>query len=331
MGSTRRSTGLLRVAGLVTVLFCSATLLGCGADREGDAAGSAGGASGAGGAGATGGQGGGAGQAPCNEEPASIPSGAQCVRQVRGTVIDDDGNGVAALAVSVCGPVCFYGSTDSSGAFDVEVGAHIVGEAFSTLPHGRPNRTSFYFALPVWNGDVVQMGALRVLDLPASGSPLVVATDQQGAPAQSGSSNGATLVVPAGVSVKLDVEDVAQGDLGKQFRALEVPAARRSDFVDPKLGIESLWAFSPFEAAFVSEATGAEAKVSLSLANSPGFPPGTKVELLALGSYLFPSWVAPAAFDAVATATVSADGARIEMDPGQGIGYLTWLGVRQKP
>jgi hypothetical protein len=52
--------------------------------------------------------------------------------------------------------------------------------------------------------------------------------------------------------------------------------------------------------------------------------------VLALGSYLDVAWVRPATFEPVATARVSADGSRIELDAGQGIRRLTWIGLRPK-
>jgi hypothetical protein len=131
--------------------------------------------------------------------------------------------------------------------------------------------------------------------------------------------------------VKLDVEDVASDALGRQFRALSIPAAQRDAFADPKLSVTALWALTPFEAAIVDEATLAPALARLTAENTLGLPADTPVEWLALGSYLFADWVKPARFEVVATGKVSSDGARVEMDAGQGVRYLTWLGVRKKP
>jgi hypothetical protein len=55
------------------------------------------------------------------------------------------------------------------------------------------------------------------------------------------------------------------------------------------------------------------------------------VEILALGSYTFPDWITPAAFEVVATGSVSSDGTRIEMDAGEGVPHLTWLAIRATP
>jgi hypothetical protein len=251
--------------------------------------------------------------------------------EVKGRTVDATGAPLGGISTSVCGVVCWYGDSDASGAFSVSIGEKIVPAKYSTLPHGRPARTSFYFALPSVTEPVVNVGDLTLLELPASGPELVVWSDKAGAPAQTVTSGELTLALEAGTQVKLDVEDVALDALGKQFRALAVPAAQRGRFADEKLGLVALFALSPFEAAVVAEADGAPALARLRAENTTGLAAGTAVEWLALGSYLFDDWVTPAAFEVVATGSVSGDGKALEMDAGQGIGYLTWVGVRVKP
>lgn len=275
----------------------------------------------------SGGAGGSAGSAPCSEGDPSPE--ARCIEAVSGTAALSDGSPVAAALVSVCGPVCFYGETNDAGAFDVPVDVRLRPALYSVFVHGRPSHTNFYRRLPLDAEGVVDVGELLLLELPAAGPALVVKSDKLGAPAQTVVSSGVTLDVPEGVLVKLDVEDITLGELGKQFRALQVPVSEQDAFADPALGFELLVAFAPFEAAFQGEG-GAPSKVRLNIASS-GLAAGTKVQWLALGSYLFPDWVEPATFDVVASGAVSADGARIEMDPGEGIEYLTWVGVRVAP
>jgi hypothetical protein len=251
--------------------------------------------------------------------------------EVKGRTVDGSGAPLPGISTSVCGSVCWYGESDASGAFSVSIGERIVPDQFSTLPHGRPSRTNFYFALPPVSGPSVQVGDLRLLDLPTSGPSLVVRSDKQGSPAQTVKSGELTLDVSAGTQVKLDVEDVALDAVGKQFRALSIPATARDAFADPKLGVVALWALTPFEAAIVDEATLAPELARISADNTTGLAAGTLVEWLGLGSYLFADWVKPAKFEVVASGKVSSDGARIEMDAGQGVRYLTWLAVRKKP
>ncbi len=294
-----------------------------------NASGSGGG--GASGAGGVAGSGGAAGAAPCSEPPSEIPPGASCLLEVKGRNVDAAGAPIAKLSTSVCGPVCFYGESDATGAFTVPVGVHLLPKQYATQPHGRPTRTSFYFALPPNPGPSVDLGDLLSLDLPPSGPPLVVRSDKAGSPAQTATSGDLTLDVPTGVQVKLDVEDIALGDTGRMFRALRVPAGNHAAFVDASLGLSLLWALTPFDATIVDEAQAQPALARLSAENAAALPAGAAVEWLALGSYLLSDLSTPAVFDVVATGTVTADGMRIEMDPGQGVRYLTWLGVRKKP
>lgn len=305
-------------------LIACVLLLGC--DGGGSPASSKG-TGGTGGSAGSFGTGGSAGKAPCSEDHGP---GSVCVMEVKGRTIDASGAPLGKISTSVCGSICWYGESDASGAFTVSIGEKLVPDAFSTLPHGRPGRTSFYFALPPVTGPSVEVGDLTLLDLPATGPGLVVWSDKQGAPSQTVTQGELTLEVSAGTQVKLDVEDVALDAAGKQFRALAVPADQRALFAPASLGLAALWALTPFEAAIIDQATGEPALARVSADNGAGLPAGAAVEWLALGSYLFLDWVAPARFEVVATGKVSADGKRIEMDAGQGVRYLTWLGVRKK-
>ncbi|MBK7581944.1 MAG: hypothetical protein IPI67_17270 [Myxococcales bacterium] len=314
--------------------FSALLCLSCGKDDSSGAAsggggsGGSGGTSGSGGSGGTAGAAGSAGAAPCTNDGGP---NAVCVLSVKGRAVDALGSPVPGLSTSVCGSVCWYGESDATGAFTVTVGERIPVDQYSSLPHGRPDRTNFYFALPSAASEIIDVGDLTLLDLPKTGPGLVVRSDKQGAPAQSVKSGELTLSVSAGTQVKLDVEDVALDAAGKQFRALSVPAAQRALFAPASLNLVALFALTPFESAIVDETTALPALAQLSADNTPNLPAGTPVEWLALGSYLFDDWVKPAAFAVVATGSVSADGARIEMDAGQGVRYLTWVGVRAKP
>jgi hypothetical protein len=166
-----------------------------------------------------------------------------------------------------------------------------------------------------------------MLELPQDGPTLVVNSDDIGAPAQEVTSGDVTLSLAEGISILLDVEDLIAGDLGKKFRALSIPEAQREWFVSAELGLTSLFALAPFEAQFV-DAARAPLKARLSFANTAALPAASAVEVLALGSYLFPDWVTPARFEVVARGTVTSDGARVELDEGEGVEYLTWVGIR---
>jgi hypothetical protein len=304
-----------------------ACLVGCGSDDASPTA-AATSASTGGGAGA-GGTGGGA---PCSGDTEEYPPEAVCIERVRGRVVDDAGAGLGEVLTSVCGPVaCNPGESASDGSVVVEVGYHILPGEWSALAHVRAiDRAPFYFALPAdAQGPEIDVGDLLALAMPASGPAVVTQTDGAGAPAQTVTSNEVTLDVPNGVQLWIGIDDVALGAAGKQFRALRVPDEHSGAFAEAALGLSAIYALYPFEAALRPEGQpGETALARLSFPNPANLPPDSAVEFLAHGSFVYLDWVTPAAFEVVATGAVTSDGLRIEMDPGEGVPYLTWIGIR---
>ncbi len=257
-----------------------------------------------------------------------------CLKSVSGSVVDETGQPLKDLALSVCGAQCFYGKTDSTGGFSVEAGYFINPTGYSVSPHGRPFRPTYYFPLlPLVDGHV-EMGELRVLEFPSDSAELVVKNDLMGAapPAQSVTASGVTLTVPAGVRVDIDIEDVSAGADGRRFRVLKVADAVVGEFVPSEYGLSVVYALGPFEAGFSVAGPPIETRTAqLSFPNDAGWPADTEVEIHALGSYLYPDWVPPATFAKVAVARVTTTGDRIEMLPGEGVERLTWIGLKAKP
>ncbi|HMR80607.1 MAG TPA: hypothetical protein PKD61_36105, partial [Polyangiaceae bacterium] len=240
-------------------------LLALGCSSESASADGSGGASTGGGAGA-----GGADAGACSGDPSPQ---ARCIQSVSGRVVDEKGAGIPKLLMSVCGSICYYGETEADGAFKVAVGARLDPAQYSTLPHGRPDRTNFYFQLPDSAADDFVAGDLLSLALPSGGEALVVKSDQNGAPAQSVTHAGVTLDVPSGVVVKIDVEDIALGNDGKLFRALRVDPAQHAAFVAPNMNVAELFHFTPFETGFQDD-QGKPTKVQLSFPAPAGFSAG---------------------------------------------------------
>jgi hypothetical protein len=255
--------------------------------------------------------------------------GGVCVSDVTGTLTDATGAVLKNAPVSVCGNVCFYGEADADGHFDVPIKLHIALADYFLLIHQRPLHACFYYPLTgTEKNGVLDLGKRVVLTLPTTGPALQ--PRGSGAPAQNVTSGDVTLSVPAGVDVALDAEDVALGATGLEFRALTVPANERSMFVDPSVNALALYAIGPFEAAFYKKGTTAFANASLTFKNTTGLAAGTAVELLGMGSYLYPTSIKPGAFGVIATGEVSADGQSITLDAGQGPQYLTWFALRKK-
>jgi len=307
------------------VLVGALALAGCGNAGPSSAAGSGGSAGAA--AGGAGGVGGAGGAVPCSEPAADIPAGALCVHNVSGRVIDASGAPVSGVLVSAFGTACFPGNSGADGRFTVPVNRHIVLSKTSLLVHERPLKAGFYYQLPTSPLPDLDVGDTPLLPLP-EGPALVAYPD--GSPMQSVTSGDVTLDVPAGVEVKLDYDELDAGAKGKEFRALAVPPNLWSDFVDPSLNLSALYAFGPFEAAFLDAQTGKPALAQMTFANTTGFPASTPVEFLQLGSYLYPDLVPTGTFAPVATGTVSADGKTITMDSATGLQYITWIGIREK-
>lgn len=266
----------------------------------------------------------------CDDDAGGVAD-AVCVYGINGRVIDQSGAPVATRdLVSACGPAnCNPGFTNSAGKFLIPVGFHLITSGYSVQVHVRPDFAAFYYALPASSpGPNIDMGDLRVLAMPTTGPLLQV--DRAGTPAQSVTSSDVTLHVGDGVYVRLDVEsDAAPGDTGKQFRVLRIPDALMSEYTAGTTGIAAMYAIEPFESSFeVGGMPNDAVKVQLSFANATNLPASSAVDVLELGSYVYPDWITPAQFTKVASAHVSADGKTIAMDAGEGVLHLTWAALK---
>jgi hypothetical protein len=267
-------------------------------------------------------------------DTSAIPAGAVCILDIEGRVIDQNGNAVPPMGlVSACGPAnCNPGFTDSTGRFVIDVGFHMLTGTYSAQVHARPDYAAFYYQLPAdAAGPSIDLRNLRILPMPASGPALNI--DRAGTPAQSVTSGDVTLIVGDMTYVRLDVESDAAGDmpgqLGTQFRVLKIPDQFLAEYAPASLGIKVLYAMEPFESSFeIGGMMGVEKNVQLSFVNSTNFPASAAIDVLSLGTYIYPDWIPPGEFTKVASAHVSADGTKIDFDSGQGIPYLTWVGLR---
>lgn len=246
------------------------------------------------------------------------PDGGVCLNAVSGQIVDDSGKGIPNLVTSVCAVACFFGMTRADGTFSNDVYQIVDPTYYAFEAHGRPDRASWYAPLPPLSG---MSGAfaqpLLLPSLPASG-PLI-ALDQS---AQTVTSGDVTLTLAQGTKVMLDVEDVVNGDPGRELRVVKISPPTKMPFVDAAAPPDALYGFSPFEVRFSQPAT-------LSFANSAGLAANAAVDVLALGGLV---GVNPPAghFSKVATAHVTADGSSIVMDSGQGVNGLTWIALRHQ-
>jgi len=303
-----------------------------------------------------GGDGGDTAVAPCSEPVEDRPAGSVCVRRVKGSVTDAAGKVIPqtlgsdgkmhGLTISVCGSICYYGETGADGTFDTEVGHYLTVDKFATLIHGRPDYASLYVAIPKPDAsDVITLvDKLKIPQLPATG-PVLVKDDGTGSltlPASSPITSGdITLTFPAGTVIERDIEDVTfdtdadkgKQDKGKTFRVAVGSMADPPPFAKGSK-VVGLWVISPFDAKFTDGKTPAKAmKVGVSVKNPDvtKLPAGSKVEFIAMGDELINTPFTGGALQVVAKGTVSSDGTKIDTDSGEGITYMTWLGVQPAP
>jgi hypothetical protein len=225
--------------------------------------------------------------------------------------------------VSVCGPTCFAGELSPTGDFAVAIGQRLDLDQYSVLLHGRPRYAGFYFPVPEPDQRVLELGTLRAFALPTRGATLPAATDAPVAVAH----EGVELQVPAGAELQRDFESLSAGELDADFRVRLLEPDEFAGLGAIPVHAALVVAFAPFESQFLTDSGNSRARLGLALPNTPEAAPGTGFELHALGSYLYPDYVAPARFEPVATALVSDDGARIETRPGEGIELLTWIAL----
>ena len=254
----------------------------------------------------------------CEDPADQRAAGGTCVTTVNGKVIDEAGTPLPDLVISVCAAVCYYGKTGDDGAFAVRVYRHVVIDQYATLVHGGPDHANYYTPLPRAAGNTYRYAApLQVPRMPEHGS--AIATN--GA-AQTITAGDLTLYLIAGTTVDVPIEDRMPGDGGSQLRIRKIANPTRLPFIDAAAPPAALYGFAPFELRF-------SRKTKVSFANTSRLPPGSAVDVLSMRGLLADQ--PPAGrFASVATAHVSADGSRIEMDPGEGVLSLTWLALRPK-
>jgi hypothetical protein len=138
--------------------------------------------------------------------------------------------------------------------------------------------------------------------------------------------DGAALVLPAGAEVLPPIE-------AEQWIALtRFPLEEHQPcFVDPASPPLALYAVTPMDTFVIAPGTMVDPDLrpaALDLPNDSGLDPGDEVAVFIVGGGHAADidahegdWIQ------ATTATVSADGTRIQTAPGDGIGYLTWFGV----
>jgi hypothetical protein len=244
--------------------------------------------------------------------------GGTCVLGAQGRVTDLDGLPLGHLTMTFCGNACFGTQSDDAGVYYIPIGFVLDTQNYAIHVNGRPDHGVDYLRLRADEPPVVS-ATMRTPLLPPS--PVRLPPDDAGT-ASSVAVGDLTLVVAAGTTFALDIEDYENGDLGRTLRVAQVPLAKAPPYA-ASAHLAAIYVLAP------SGAT-ASAKMGVTLRNAAGLPPSSAVDFMVLGDNYFSTPPNVGQLTVQAQAHVSADGKTIQTDPGEGIIELTWLGVRPK-
>jgi hypothetical protein len=313
-------TRLILVLGMVASLAaaaCSASSSRGGAGAGGTDASTAGKDGGATSEAAAEDDAGGVDAAPCTEPVDARPEGSTCVLEATGTVEDLAGVRLPQLVMTMCSPAVCYGTrADDAGVYSVSIGDFLVTDTYAVHADGRPDHAVDYFRLGANEPQVISVD-MRIPTLP----PSTVLLPPDGAQASTVTVGDVTLQIADGTTFDLDIEDFGT-DAGRTLRVAAVPLAQAPAYAAANQ-IEAIYALAP---------SGAKpsAKMGVSLRNAAGIPASAAVDVLVLSDDYFSSPPSVGQLEVQAAAHVSADGATIQTDPGEGISEITWLAVRRK-
>jgi hypothetical protein len=233
---------------------------------------------------------------------------------VTGTVVDSMAAPLEAAAVTVCGTVCFGGTTTAKGDYRIAVNAFLPRPKYAVSANGRPFYAGLY--VPLSGQDPTS----TVLALP----PVVLPRFADGAVRlpEDGiggalTSRAVTLDIPSGTSWDLPFEDFADETEGRMFRQA-ILAPGQAPTVAP--GAPLRIALGPFKAK-------PSKPISITVQTTV-FPAGTPVEFAVMEDVFEGSQEMPGRFRTVASGHANSAGTAVTTDEGTGIDRLTWLAVR---
>jgi hypothetical protein len=256
--------------------------------------------------------------APCSAPPDKRPDGGTCVLDAKGTVYDLANVALPGLVMTMCSPSTCYGTrADDAGNYDVPIGDFLLTQNYAVHADGRPDHAVDYFRLSAGEPQVITVD-MHLPTLP----PSSVLLPPDGAAASTVNVGDLTLQIAAGTKFDLDIEDFGNGDAGRTLRVAPVALASAPSYA-AAANVDAIYALAP---------SGAKpsAPMGVLLRNAAALPASAAVDILVLSDDYFSDPPSVGTLVLAAAAHVSADGATIQTDPGEGINEITWLAVRRK-
>jgi hypothetical protein len=238
---------------------------------------------------------------------------ASCVLEAKGFVEDLSGAPLDNLVMTFCGEQCYGIPSDKTGAYAIGVGMFLPTEDYAVHADGRPDHAVDYHRLSANEPSVISV-TMRLPALP----PSTVQLPPDNGPASSVTVGDLTLLVAAGTSFDLSIEDY---NVTRALRVASVPLASAPSYAAAN-NVDAIYAIAPSGCV-------PSIKLGVSLKNSAGLPAGTDVEFLVLGDDYSSNPPNVGLLAVQATGKVSEDGQTIQTNPGEGISELTWLAVRK--
>ncbi len=256
---------------------------------------------------------------PCDELADAQPDGTTCVLEAKGTVEDLSGAPLDKLVMTFCGGQCYGTQSNATGAYTIApIGAYLPTQDYAMHADGRPDHAVDYLRLTADEPSIINV-SMRLPLLP----PSTVLLPPDGSPASSITVGDVTLVIADGTKFDLGHRGLRDGHVGRTLRVASVPLASAPAYATAA-NVAAIYALAPSSAV-------PSIPMGVILKNSAALPASSAVDFMVLGddySSLPPTRRHPGRRRRLGH--VSADGATIQTDPGEGISDITWLAVRGK-
>jgi hypothetical protein len=235
------------------------------------------------------------------------------VTSVRATMVDENGAPLADVMVFICGTsACSMPAwSDSDGRVSIAYSLPMQKPAFK---YGDGIAVGRFEALLAESTEEVDLGTVGTPRLPSPGVCLDAGATLE--------SNGVRLSLAADARVDVKPIAVDYPEADRTFRAAEPPITLAPPSLVSADALDAVFALAPTGAVVCPPAT-------VELPNSPGYAPGTEVDLLVHGTDIEENWAAYAGWTRVATGRVDESGERIETIDG-GLPIISNVGVRAR-